>query len=808
MSNSKMTKRALLTSIMALMLCFAMLTGTTFAWFTDQETSGNNKIIAGNLDVQLLMFNGTEYEDIGETQTPIFGNENSLIAQNNNANTLWEPGKTQIAYLAIRNAGNLALKYNVIVDVKDAGLANALEYAIIPMADAVTSFTPPAADWTTIKGTAGVDSGDLKNGRFIAAPDGCLDEVRNGYDPNNLETDYFALAIHMKEDAGNEYMFKSVTIDITVTATQVAAEADSFDEKYDEDAIFADTPVSMQTALDNAVPGTTIQLTPGVDYGTLYLRPSSNEGVTKKVDWVGNNYGYETYSLFKDITIIGAEGATVDAIEIEGGTYYNTEHSQADTYPVMLSLIELNNVIIDGVTFTGKGGYDPQGYGNVINLSGNNIKVDGLTLKNCVLENELNDARLIYKTESTTSVHTYTYDGADYTFVPSLKDITVTGCTLNGGYIGLELRETENVTITNNEFNVADRNILLPTNTGYTYSGTITITGNVSNDAKERFVRADGTGDAAVIIKDNTVNDYMGADDDYIKVTNANNVTIENNTMNRKFLVADADSLKSALANGGKIVLVNNITVTDRLEMKKSCTIDLSGKTLYINATDDSYISNAANVTIKNGDIDISGTDFDEHNGIFNFGGNTAGGNTLTLENVNFYGDGFNSYSVFWIAKSLDGQTPNTLNLVDSKFELKNLADIGGFIKHPSGVENCSSINITNTDIDIENGARLFLYGVYNIKDSEISFVDTTGEANGLRQGQFTIDNSKITISGGDKGISPRYADTVIKNGSVVTINNVKGNDVIFEYDYDIRVDSSSTFTYNTTSGTGSVIVG
>ncbi|MBQ4108392.1 MAG: hypothetical protein IJC80_03205, partial [Clostridia bacterium] len=328
-----MTKRALLTSIMALMLCFSMLTGTTFAWFTDQETSGNNKIIAGNLDVQLLMFNGTEYEDIGETQTPIFGNENSLMAQNNNANTLWEPGKTQIAYLAIRNAGNLALKYNVIVDVKDAGLANALEYAIIPMADAVTSFTPPAADWTTIKGTAGVDSGDLKNGRFIAAPDGCLDEVRNGYDPNNLETDYFALAIHMKEDAGNEYMFKSVTIDITVTATQVAAEADSFDEKYDEDAIFADTPVSMQTALDNAVPGTTIQLTPGVDYGTLYLRPSSNEGVTKEVDWVGNNYGYETYSLFKDITIIGAEGATVDAIEIEGGTYYNTEHSQADTYP-------------------------------------------------------------------------------------------------------------------------------------------------------------------------------------------------------------------------------------------------------------------------------------------------------------------------------------------------------------------------------------------------------------------------------------------------------------------------------------------
>ena len=163
---------------------------------------------------------------------------------------------------------------------------------------------------------------------------------------------------------------------------------------------------------------------------------------------------------------------------------------------------------------------------------------------------------------------------------------------------------------------------------------------------------------------------------------------------------------------------------------------------------------------------------------------------------------------MFWIAKSSSG-TPNTLNVVDSKFELKDEAySSGGFVKHPSGVLDCSVINITNSVLDFENVARLFLYGVYNIKDSEISFVDTTGEANGLRQGQFTIDNSKITISGGDKGISPRYADTVIKNGSVVTINNVKGNDVIFEYDYDIRVDSSSTFTYNTTSGTGSVIVG
>ena len=280
------------------------------------------------------------------------------------------------------------------------------------------------------------------------------------------------------------------------------------------------------------------------------------------------------------------------------------------------------------------------------------------------------------------------------------------------------------------------------------------------------------------------------------------NNTSENVTNNLVEVVkaTTAAELKAALANGGNIVLMNDITVTDSLAMNQSGTLDLNGKTLYMSTTDDSPIGNAANITIKNGTVDISGANFTEHNGIFNFKGGVA--NTLTFENVNFYGDGFTSYSVFWLAKASTGT--NTLNLVNSKFELKNEKySSGGFIKHPSGVVDCSAINITNSVLDFENVTRLFLYGAYNIKDSEISFVDTTGEANGLRQGQFTIDNSKITISGGDKGISPKFANTVIQNGSVVTINNVKGNDVIFESDFDILVDSSSTFTYTAVSGNG-----
>ena len=231
MSNSKMTKRALLASIVSLVLCFVMLTGTTFAWFTDQEISANNKIIAGNLDVQLLMYDVDEgdYVDIGASGDPIFAGGD--YAQNQNNATLWEPGKTQIAYLAIKNAGNLAFVYNVLVDVEDLGLVGVLEYAIIDGAQASDNLSQYS--WAEVKNAAGNNYGFIAEGRTVAAENGCLDEIANGMVD---ETDFFALAIHMSEGADNNYKGKSAIIDIIVNATQVAAEADSFDNQYDVDS--------------------------------------------------------------------------------------------------------------------------------------------------------------------------------------------------------------------------------------------------------------------------------------------------------------------------------------------------------------------------------------------------------------------------------------------------------------------------------------------------------------------------------------------------------------------------------------------
>ncbi|MEI3518490.1 MAG: SipW-dependent-type signal peptide-containing protein [Clostridia bacterium] len=54
MTSSKSTKRALIYSTLALLMCVAMLIGTTFAWFTDTASTGVNKIVSGNLKVDII----------------------------------------------------------------------------------------------------------------------------------------------------------------------------------------------------------------------------------------------------------------------------------------------------------------------------------------------------------------------------------------------------------------------------------------------------------------------------------------------------------------------------------------------------------------------------------------------------------------------------------------------------------------------------------------------------------------------------------------------------------------------------------
>ena len=112
MTQSKSTKRALVTSVLAMLVCAAMLIGSTFAWFTDSAASGKNKIVAGNLDVELEY--AAEFNDEGTVKTwsPVDADVSlfSEFEKDGVTKNLWEPGHTEAVYLKVRNAGTLALK--------------------------------------------------------------------------------------------------------------------------------------------------------------------------------------------------------------------------------------------------------------------------------------------------------------------------------------------------------------------------------------------------------------------------------------------------------------------------------------------------------------------------------------------------------------------------------------------------------------------------------------------------------------------------------------------------------------------------
>ena len=103
--KQKTTKRALISSIVSLMMCLTMLIGTTFAWFTDTATTAVNRIVSGTLEVAIVD------EDGNDLTAPL---QWEKAAGHEAEEVLWEPGATyNLQKFRIQNKGNLALKYKV-----------------------------------------------------------------------------------------------------------------------------------------------------------------------------------------------------------------------------------------------------------------------------------------------------------------------------------------------------------------------------------------------------------------------------------------------------------------------------------------------------------------------------------------------------------------------------------------------------------------------------------------------------------------------------------------------------------------------
>ena len=113
MTSSKSTKRALISSALALLMCVAMLIGTTFAWFTDTASTGVNKIQAGNLNIELQMKDNNGKWVNAEGKTLPFLVEGKIPAEG--TQILWEPGCTYyVPEVRVVNKGNLAVKFEYV----------------------------------------------------------------------------------------------------------------------------------------------------------------------------------------------------------------------------------------------------------------------------------------------------------------------------------------------------------------------------------------------------------------------------------------------------------------------------------------------------------------------------------------------------------------------------------------------------------------------------------------------------------------------------------------------------------------------
>ena len=234
--TSKSTKRALITSALAILMCAAMLIGATFAWFTDTASTGVNKIVSGNLKVDIIGADSDSHiEKLNFTKATTTDAEAG-------AEILWEPGCRYLTEgFRIANKGNLALKWKAQVNTGTTA-ANEGNFDLLDVIDFY--LVTKAADGTETETALDEFTGNLKK---------------------TETSDVYYIKGVMQTTAGNDY--QGLTLDgisITVVATQDTVESDSFDNQYDKDAeypILVTTGDELQAIVSNATAPVNIVLT-------------------------------------------------------------------------------------------------------------------------------------------------------------------------------------------------------------------------------------------------------------------------------------------------------------------------------------------------------------------------------------------------------------------------------------------------------------------------------------------------------------------------------------------------------------------
>ena len=513
-NNQKATKRALLTSVMALVMCVVMLVGTTFAWFTDTASTGVNKIQAGNLDVK-LEYKNSEQTAFAETNT------NTKVFKDG---ALWEPGHVEYVVLKISNAGNLALKYKLGINIaSETGSTNVFDKSF-KLSDYI-KFAVIDGDKSNLGRdnlvAAATDSKLIKDG-YTSVETPLYPKVETAVD-NQPSEKTVTLVVWMPTDVGNEANHKTGTaaptidLGIKVDATQYTYEKDSIDDQYDKDAgyLIQVNKDNIQDYLDGkygSINGMTLVLAAG-DYGKLELGRATKYSGSNTDYYIGsiseaNKKTYDEFVATKNngqwsdsanyvrnmsnVTIKAAPGATVTVAGLTGGS----GHFYGECYDYVLDKAytsgsayyltqNWSNITIEGITFTAP--VD-------ISSSLGTTVIDGVTFKNCAFN--------INNTASGNQALRYYNENND----GNVKNLTVESCSFNKCFQGVYTQKINGVTVINSSFNTTGHNaIAVQSGSEPVDHKAVVITGNTFEKIGDRIIRFGDVGaDTQITIKNNT----------------------------------------------------------------------------------------------------------------------------------------------------------------------------------------------------------------------------------------------------------------------------------------------------------------
>ena len=499
MNTKKATKRALLTSVMALVMCVVMLVGTTFAWFTDTASTAVNKIQAGNLDIKLLAEDGvTSLEGATLEWQKAEGAEGEDI--------LWEPGcRYKLQPIIIKNAGTLALKYKIVISAidGDAKLNEAIEW--------------------TINGVSLDEEKPLLAGAF----------------------DTLTIEGHMKEEAGNEYQGLSIDgIGITVYATQYTHENDSVDNTYDEDATYGTgaTIIGLKGTYDSLTAAAKAWreskgvVTSGGTFGMNSL------GTVDSIAWVvsgevttgdgegviGNNGAGES--------ILGGgyftPAVTVNNITIKGVNDAKIT-KPGDSYLVSAAG---KNVVYENITFV-----------DTVRIDSNPAN---LTFKNCKFEAGFRMPHSAANGNVTIENCTFTgNESSGYAIFAqgNMASFTISGNKISGCQRGINVQAGNNAVVTINGNTI--ENITGKTSNGFTYGAAIQLTSAKTFTVTKNIISN---------VEVNALHIWMS--DDGNTKCNPDSITIKDNNISAKYLCWNqAGYDMSKVASSGNTLNITNV---------------------------------------------------------------------------------------------------------------------------------------------------------------------------------------------------------------------------------------------------------